>query len=144
MSNAKETAASAFTKMVLRDHRAEYEVYRSRIMDRPGAHLIFVKKYKNAHLQEWEAFKTQWEADHPMECEDEYVIRLLDHLCKICFDSSLKEEWNEYTSDSEDWPLFKEYIYDRIREMQDDEEDEEDDQSQSMPDEDPMIILVDE
>lgn len=67
----RPTAHGDFTKMVLKDHEADWKAFQAELKesspDQKGAHLIFVKKYKDEHKEEYQEFETTWKAEHPKD-----------------------------------------------------------------------------
>ena len=66
-------ASIHYTKMVLREHEEEWKVFLGGFKNprNEGAHLIFMKKYKDAHPEEWFTFKARWMSaeEHVRVCE---------------------------------------------------------------------------
>ena len=61
----RPTVLGDFTKKILQEHAADVEAYKAANPGKKGAHLSFISEYKTKNAEEWEAYKTEWEASHP-------------------------------------------------------------------------------
>jgi hypothetical protein len=61
----KPTSWSAFSSMLQKEHAEDIKTYKTANPDLKSAHLKWVGDYKLSHLEEYEAFKTKFEAENP-------------------------------------------------------------------------------
>jgi len=63
--SGKPTSWSAFSSMLQKEHAEDIKAYKTANPDLKSAHLKWVGDYKLSHLEEYEAFKTKFEAENP-------------------------------------------------------------------------------
>jgi hypothetical protein len=61
----KPTSWSAFSSMLQKEHAEDIKAYKTANPDLKSAHLKWVGDYKDTHAEEYEAFKTKFEAENP-------------------------------------------------------------------------------
>jgi len=63
--SGKPTSWSAFSSMLQKKHAEDIKAYKTANPELKSAHLKWVGDYKDAHAEEYEAFKTKFEAENP-------------------------------------------------------------------------------
>ena len=63
--SGKPTSWSAFSSMLQKEHAEDIKAYKTANPDLKSAHLKWVGDYKDTHAEEYEAFKTKFEAENP-------------------------------------------------------------------------------
>ena len=63
--SGKPTSWSAFSSMLQKEHAEDIKAYKAANPDLKSAHLKWVGDYKLSHLEEYETFKTKFEAENP-------------------------------------------------------------------------------
>ena len=68
----KSTVYGDFSSKIQKEHVEAIKAFKEANPELKGAHMTWVGNYKKEHLEEYEAFKTEWDIAHPkVETEDE-------------------------------------------------------------------------